>query len=256
MNSIKLYNYFRSSTSYRVRIALHLKDLSFDYIPVHLLKDGGEQHTTAYRKLNSMGGVPTLVDLKKPIAQSSAIIEYLDEAYTDSYQLLPKDLYQRAVVRQFCQIINADTHAYANLRTLQYLEKDLNVNEENKKIWIKHWITLGLTACEKMIEAYQKQHNNNNNSTDHNYSADHEQDTSNTSEVKNRTKPTKYCFSNEITAAEVFLIPQLFTAERFAVNLDNFPNLKRINEECLKHPAFIKAHPFRQIDTPDELKQT
>src|SRR5690606_23116085 len=121
--------------------------------------------------------------------------------------------------------------AYANLRTLQYLEKKLNVDESDKKKWIRHWITLGLTACEKMIENQHADRSSKNNSSENN-----------THEDIN----TYYCFSNQITAAEVFLIPQLFTAERFEVNLDNYPNLKRINDECKKHPAFIKAHPFRQ----------
>lgn len=220
MGSIKLYNYFRSSTSFRVRIALNLKGLPYDYIPVHLLKDGGEQNKPDYRTINPMGGVPTLVDGSVTVAQSSAIIEYLDETYSHTYQLLPKDTKSRAKIRQFCQIINADTHAYANLKTLQYLEKNFTADDHKKKQWIQHFVSQGLSACEKMI-----------------------------SENK-----TTYSFSNSVTAADVFLVPQIFTALRFDVDLSPFPHLKRVYDECLKHPAFIKAHPFRQTDTPEEFK--
>lgn len=220
--SLKLYNYFRSSTSYRVRIALHLKNLSFDYIPVHLLKDGGEQNKSTYRELNPIGGVPTLVHNSLILGQSTAILEYLDENFPYSFQLFPKEPQQKAKVRQFCQIINADTHAYGNLRTLQYLEKNLQATEEQKKTWVQHWITEGLTACERSLSQNHKM---------------------------------KYAFHhNSITAAEVLLIPQIFTAQRFEVDLKPFPQLMRINDECLKIPAFQMAHPFRQIDTPEELR--
>ncbi len=124
MSELKLYNYFRSSTSFRVRIALELKKLDYEYIPVNLLK--GEHNQPEYRKINPMGGVPALQHKDFILAQSDAIIEYLDEAFpkanTQTQKLFPTDLNQRAKIREFCQIINADIHSYGNLKTLKYLE--------------------------------------------------------------------------------------------------------------------------------------
>lgn len=220
MNTIKLYNYFRSSTSFRVRIALELKKLSYEYIPVHLLNNGGEQNSEAYKKLNPMGGVPTLVHGTETIGQSYAILEYLDEAFPETAQLLPKDVKLKAHIRQFCQIINADTHAYSNLKTLKYLEKKLMINEDQKNEWNLHWLNEGLTACEKMLEKFHG----------------------------------KYCFGNTITMADAFLVPQLVTAMRFNVDIKTYPTLFKIYENCMNVEAFIKAHPFRQVDTPDDLR--
>lgn len=224
MNNLALYNYFRSSTSYRVRIALALKNLPFDYKPIHLLNNGGEQHSAEYRALNAMGGVPTLVHeiqgQKNVIGQSMAICEYLDEAFPQSYQLFPKDPYKKSLVKQFCENINADTHAYGNLRTLQYLEKNFGANEDQKTKWIHHWTTAGLTACEKILEKHSGQ----------------------------------FCFGDTVTAADVLLVPQIFTAQRFKVPLETFPKINQIVNHCNSLEAFKKAHPFRQIDTPEELR--
>lgn len=219
--SIKLYNYFRSSTSYRARIALHLKNLNFEYIPVHLLKDGGEQNKSSYRDLNPMGGVPTLNQGDFNLGQSSAILEYLDESYPNTYQLLPENKQLRGKIRQFCQIINADTHAYGNLRTMAYLEKTFKATEQQKKEWIQHWMSEGLKACEKMISKTSG----------------------------------KYCFGDDVTMADVFLIPQIFSAQRFDVDMSSFPTLMKVNNECLKHEAFLRAHPLKQVDTPEELRK-
>lgn len=224
MDKLALYNYFRSSTSYRARIALQVKNLPFEYKPIHLLNNGGEQHSAEYRALNPMGGVPTLLhetnDKKLVIGQSIVICEYLDEAFPQSYQLFPKDPYKKALVKQFCENINADTHAYGNLRTLQYLEKNFGANDEQKKNWIHSWTITGLTACETMLE----QHSG------------------------------KYCFGDVITAADVFLVPQIFTAQRFKVPLDAFPKINQIVERLNSLEPFKKAHPFRQVDTPSDLR--
>lgn len=220
MPNLSLYNYFRSSTSYRVRIALALKGLEFDYKPIHLIKNGGEQHSPEFRKLNPMGGVPTLVHNENIISQSFAIIEYLDEVFPQVHKLFPTDSVQKAHVREFCQIINADIHSYGNLKTLQYLEKNLNIAETERNEWIRHFFTSGLQACEKILEKTSGE----------------------------------YCFGNNLTAAECFLIPVLFTAQRFQVSLDAFKNCQRINVTCLSLDSFKKAHPFNQIDTPAELK--
>ena len=224
MDKLTLFNYFRSSTSYRVRLALEVKKLSYEYKPIHLLNNGGEQHSAEYRALNPMGGVPTLVHEngtnKNVIGQSIVIVEYLDEAFPQSYQLFSKDPYKKALIKQFCENINADTHAYGNLRTLQYLEKNFSANDEQKTKWIHAWTAAGLQACEKMLEKYSG----------------------------------RFCFGDDITAADLFLVPQIFTALRFKVPLENYPLITKIVNHCNSLEAFKKAHPFCQIDTPAELK--
>lgn len=222
MASLILYNYFRSSTSYRVRIALELKNLKYTYKPVHLLNNGGEQNSEFYLQLNPIGGVPTLVHNEKAISQSFAIIEYLDEAFADSTPLFTKDVFENAKIRQLCETINADIHPLQNLKVMQYLEKQLNATDEQKNLWLNKWITLGLSAVEKIVEPYAG----------------------------------KYCFGNSVTAADLFLVPQLFSSQRFGIDISQFKILSQINENCLQLDAFKKAHPYRQIDTPDDLKIT
>ncbi len=220
MSPIKLYNYFRSSTSYRVRIALHLKNLDFEYIPVHLINNCGEQNSETYKKLNPSGGVPTLIHNNQIISQSFAIIEYLDEAFPQTYQLLPKDFFARAKIRQICESINADIHPLTNLKVMQHLEKNNHFNTDQKNQWIQKWIQQGLTAVEKILEITSK----------------------------------NYSFGDTVTMADLFIIPQIFSAERFHVDMAAFPRLKKINQDCLKLDAFKKAHPMNQIDTPPEPK--
>lgn len=220
MSDLKLYNYFRSSTSYRVRIALEIKQLSYEYIPVHLLNNGGEQNHAEYRKLNPMGGVPTLQHSKFLLAQSYAIIEYLDEAFPQTYKLFPTQLQQKAKVREFCQIISSDVHSYGNLKTFQYLEKNYHVNEEGRFLWAQNWFGQGLTACEELLKK--------------------------TSGL--------YSFGDTLTAADPFLVSTLFTANRYQVDLTGFPLINKVNERCLKLSEFQKAHPFRQPDTPSEFR--
>jgi maleylacetoacetate isomerase len=216
MAEIKLLNYFRSSTSYRVRIALALKGVSYDYVPVHLLNNGGEQNKPDYRALNPLGGVPTLVHGDFALSQSFAIIEYIDEIFPEIPQLFPKDTRSRAKVREFCQIINADMHSYGNLKTLQYLEKNWQVDAAQKNAFVANFFTQGLQACEAHLQKSSAQ----------------------------------YCFGDTITAAECFLVPVLFTAQRFGVPLVNYPLCRSISERCLKLPAFMAAHPQNQTDTP------
>jgi maleylacetoacetate isomerase/maleylpyruvate isomerase len=224
MDKLVLYNYFRSSTSYRVRLALEVKQLPFEYKAIHLLNNGGEQHSAEYRALNPMGGVPTLVHeingKKLVLGQSIVICEYLDDAFPQSYQLFSKDPYKKALIKQFCENINADTHAYGNLRTIKYLEQNFGANEEQKTQWIHNWTIAGLTACEKMLEQHAG----------------------------------KFCFGDDITAADAFLIPQIFTALRFKVPLESFPKITQIVNHCNSLEAFKKAHPHRQVDTPAELR--
>lgn len=220
MQNLNLYNYFRSSTSYRARIALEVKKLQYTYTPIHLLNNGGEQNSEAYRKINPVGGVPSLIHNDKVISQSFAIIEYLDEAFPNSIRLLPEDVYLRAKVRQFCETINADIHPLQNLKVMQFLEKQYHFTAEQKNMWISKWVHDGLAAIEKVITPYAG----------------------------------SYCFGNNITAADAFLIPQLFSAQRFNIDITHYKLLSKINENCLAHEAFKKAHPYRQIDTPEDLK--
>ena len=193
MSDLVLYNYFRSSTSFRIRIALHWKGLAFEYKPIHLLKDGGEQHKAEYRDLNPTGGVPTLLHEGRVIAQSMAILEYLEERFPER-PLLPTDLHARALVRQICENINSDMHPLGNLKVLQYLTGHLGISEEAKNQWLSHWLVQGFAAIEKILE---------------------------------RTAGT-YAVGAQVTAADAFLVPQVVTAQRFHVSVDNFPNVKRI----------------------------
>lgn len=220
MSDLVLYNYFRSSTSYRIRIALHWKGLDFEYRPVHLLKDGGEQHKAQYRELNPTGGVPTLLHEGRVLGQSMAILEYLEERFPKP-ALFPTDIHARALVRQICETVNSDMHPLGNLKVQQYLTKDLGVSDAAKEKWMYHWITQGFTALEKILE---------------------------------RTAGT-YAVGGAVTAADLFIVPQIFSALRFNVPVDPFPNLKRIFETCNALPAFEAAHPGRQIDTPPELRK-
>ncbi len=222
MHDLKLYNYFRSSTSFRVRIAMEIKQLPYEYISIHLLNDGGDQNKPEYRKLNPMGGVPTLQHKEFLLAQSDAIIEYLDEVFPQSHRLFPSDYQQKAKIREFCQIINADIHSYGNLKTLQYLEKKFSATDETKNKWVQDWFSQGLTACETHLQKSSGQ----------------------------------YCFADTLTAADCFLVPLVFTANRFKVDLASFKTINKVNENCLKLSAFQKAHPYRQTDTPQDLKIT
>ncbi|MBC7370721.1 MAG: maleylacetoacetate isomerase [Bdellovibrionaceae bacterium] len=217
MTEFILHNYFRSSTSYRARIALNIKKIAYDYKAVHLLK--GEQLTPEYLKLNPSGGVPTLIHNGKAIPDSSAIIEYLEEI-VPTPALLTKNTYLRARIRQACEIINSSTHPLGNLRVQNYLEKNHGFKPEDKEIWIGHWYDKGLEAMEKTVAEFAG----------------------------------KYCFGDTITMADLFLVPQLLTAERFKMDLTKYPTLLQVYNNCNKLEAFQRAHPFRQPDTPAELR--
>lgn len=222
MSNLKLYNYFRSSTSYRVRIAMALKELKYDYMPVHLINNGGEQNSTGYRALNPIGGVPTLQHDKIIISQSMAIAEYVEEVFKSGQQLFPNTAAVKAKVRQVCELINADIHPLQNLKVTHYLEKNLNLNPEAKQAWLDKWIGDGLIALEKTI----------------------------TPSAKN------FSFGNEVSLADAFIVPQLFSAKRFNVDTARFEKLSRVDESCQKLKAFQTSHPLRQIDTPEDLRIT
>lgn len=207
---IKLYNYYRSSASFRVRIALQLKGLEYQTIPIHLLNNGGEQFSPDYQKVNPQCLVPTLQDGEKIVSQSLAIIEYLDELYPEP-PLLPNDLYQKALIRSFALHIAADLHPLNNLRVLNYLTQDLGLSEEAKIQWYQHWIAKGLISLEKTLASAEQTHD--------------------------------FCFGNSPTLADICLVPQMYNARRFSCELDAYPHLTRIDAHCQKHPAFVQAWP-------------
>jgi maleylacetoacetate isomerase len=213
---LQLYTYFRSSASYRVRIALNLKGLPYTSVPVHLLKDGGQQHAPDYAALNPAQLVPTLVDGGHAMGQSLAIIEYLEEAYPGTPALLPAGAQARARVRAVALAIACEIHPLNNLRVLQYLENVLKVDESAKADWYRHWITLGFTALETQL------------------AGSHE--------------TGAFCHGNTPTLADCCLVPQLANSRRFATPLEAFPTLRRIEAACLQLDAFQRALPERQPD--------
>lgn len=212
---LQLYTYFRSSASYRVRIALHLKGLPFESVPVHLLKDGGQQHGSAYQHINPAGLVPALVDDGHAITQSLAIMEYLEETHPTP-ALLPSDALGRARVRALAQTIACEIHPLNNLRVLQYLQGPLGVDEDTKATWYRHWITLGFTALETLLAQ--------------------------------SPETGVFCHGNTPGLADCCLIPQIANSRRFATPLEAFPTIRRIEEACLALPAFQQAAPDAQPD--------
>jgi maleylacetoacetate isomerase len=207
---LKLYNYFRSSASFRVRIALNLKGLAYEEISVHLVNDGGEQYSEKYQTINPQSLVPALSDDDKIITQSMAIIEYLEDKYPTP-TLLPKDAYQRALVRAFSLVIAADTHPLNNLRVLNYLTKTLAISDDQKNAWYHHWVAKSFTALEKQLS---------------------------------QSPLTRdFCFGQSPTLADIFLVPQLYNARRFSCDISAYPTLVRIDNHCQQLPAFKDAWP-------------
>lgn len=211
-----LHNYFRSSSAYRVRIALNLKGLPYDYVAVHLNRNGGEQFRPEYKALNPQGLVPVLSEDGIHVSQSLAILEYLEEKYPDP-ALLPKSIEDRAYVRQLALAVACEIHPLNNLRVLKFITGSLGLSEDAKMHWIKHWTELGLSALEQ--------------------------------EVSRSQKHGRFCFGDTPTMADCCLVPQLFNAQRFSIDLAPYPILVRIDEECRKLPAFESAHPARQPDS-------
>ncbi len=212
--SLTLYTYFRSSAAYRVRIAMNLKGLTADARYVHLTRNGGEQFSEAYKAINPQGLVPTLVDGDLHLSQSLAIVEYLDEKYPAT-PLLPRDLADRAYVRQLALGISCDIHPLNNLRVLKYLTGTLGITEEQKNQWIAHWISSGLQAVEAELA---------------------------------RRPAGRYCFGDTPTLADCCLVPQVFSAQRFQVDLSACPRVLAVHANCQALPAFADAQPSRQPD--------
>ena len=212
---MELYTYFRSSAAYRVRIALNLKGLKADYRYLHLVKDGGQQHQPEYLALNPQGLVPALVDKGHVLTQSLAIIEYLDETHPQP-PLLPKDAPGRARARALAQIVACDIHPVNNQRILKYLEKEFRADEAARSKWYRHWIVEGFNALDKLLGS--------------------------------SPATGKFCHGDQPTLADICLVPQVFNARRFKIDLASFPAIERINATCLALAAFADAAPDRQPD--------
>lgn len=213
---MKLYTFFRSSASYRVRIALNLKGLSYESAPIHLRRGGGEQLMPAYLKINPQALVPALEDNGKVLTQSLAIIEYIEETHPNP-PLLPKDPADRALVRSMALVIACEVHPIQNLRVLNYVKATYNQNDEqvNSK-WAQHWIDLGLAALQEMVVAQPKR--------------------------------GKFCFGDAPTLADICLIPQLGNARRYGCDLAEYPTILEIEKNCNAIPAFANAAPEKQPD--------
>jgi maleylpyruvate isomerase len=212
---MKLYTYFRSSAAYRVRIALNLKGLDYDAIPVHLLRGGGEQLQETYRQINPSGLVPAFQDDYVTLTQSIAILEYLEDAYPQ-VPIMPKEATERARVRELAQIIACDIHPVNNLRVLRYLVHELGVSEEQKIAWYRHWLVGGLEVLEKHLAR--------------------------------DPSAGPLCHGRTPTIADCLLVPQVFNAQRHGLDVSVYPNIARINAQCIEIPAFVKAHPSNQPD--------
>ncbi|WP_434101693.1 maleylacetoacetate isomerase [Methylocaldum gracile] len=210
---LELYTYFRSSAAYRVRIALNLKRLSYRPQFVHLAK--GMQRQPKYREINPQGLVPTLVDRGTPFTQSLAIIEYLNDTYPDP-PLLPRRRDERAYVRALAQIIACDIHPLNNLRVLRYLAEVLGQDEPARNAWIRYWIEEGFGAFEEQLARHGGS--------------------------------SRFCFGDTPTLADICLVPQVFNARRFGCDLNGFPRIRAIDENCLALTAFRDAAPEQQAD--------
>lgn len=209
-----LHTYFRSSAAYRVRIALALKGLAYQSVPVHLLRGGGKQHTAAFAALNPAELVPVLVDGAVTLTQSLPIIEYLDELHP-APPLLPADAAGRARVRALAQLIACEMHPLNNLRVLQYLEGPLGIDAKAKSAWYAHWMALGFQALEAMLQD---------------------------------SRTGAFCHGDTPTLADCCLVPQIYNAERFRVPMQDYPHVRSIGASCLALAAFAQAAPQAQAD--------
>ncbi|SDK11611.1 maleylacetoacetate isomerase [Microbulbifer yueqingensis] len=207
---MELHGYFRSSASYRVRIGLNLKGLQYDYHAVNLLKS--EQREDHYRKLNPQGLVPALVDGDQVLTQSLAILEWLDETHPEP-ALLPSDPLQRARVRALAYSVASDIQPLQNLRVLRYLQGEYGLSDEQKTDWIRHWIHEGFSALEQQLE------------------------------------PAPFAAGEQPGLFECCLMPQIYSADRFGMDISDYPAIHRIMQACNEIPAFIDARPENQPDS-------
>jgi maleylacetoacetate isomerase len=212
---MKLFSYFRSSASYRVRIALAIKGLQYEYAGVHLLKGGGQQHSPVYRELNPDGLVPTLEDGPNVLTQSLAIIEYLEELHPTP-PLLPTRPADRAYVRSVALQIACEIHPVNNLRVLQYLKRQIGSSDEQKTQWYRHWIDVGFQSLEGSLRA--------------------------------DPRTASFVFGDTPTIADVCLVPQVWNARRFEIPMNEYPTISRLADNAMRLDAFNEAEPGNQPD--------
>jgi maleylacetoacetate isomerase/maleylpyruvate isomerase len=217
LEMLSLYGYWRSSAAYRVRIALNLKGVAYQNRPVHLLRDGGEQHQAAYREINPQQLIPCLVDGERVVTQSMAIMEYLEEAQPEP-PLLPPDPRGRARVRALAQAVACDIHPLGNLRVLQYLEGELGADEAARLAWSRHWIEVGFDALEAMLDGHMA--------------------------------TGRYCHGESPGLADACLVPQAYNALRWKLELERWPTIARICAACNELDSFRRAAPEAQPDAP------
>lgn len=215
MSDYTLYTYFRSSSAWRVRIALALKGIAYEAVPVHLIKDGGQQHGERYRALNPQGLLPALAFGDTVLTQSLAICEYLDERHPDTTRLLPADPVDRAKVRALALAIAADIQPIDNLRVLQHLKGRMGHSQEETDAWYRHWIEVGFKPLEAELA---------------------------------RNGSTRYCAGDAVSLADVCLVPQVYNARRFKVDLAAFPHIVAVDAHLTSLPAFADTHPDKQPD--------
>lgn len=214
---LQLYSYWRSSAAYRVRIGLNLKGLAYEIVPVHLVQDGGQQHSDAYRALNPQELIPTLGHGQRRMGQSLAILEYLDEVWPEP-PLLPATARARQRVRSLALLVACDVHPLNNLRVLQYFEREWNVPHPEREVWVQHWIEDGFRAAEALLAGHPS--------------------------------TGDFCEGETPTLADCCLIPQIYNARRFGIDMAPYPTLQRIEAACLALPAFDAARPENQPDAP------
>jgi maleylacetoacetate isomerase len=209
---VKLYSYFRSSAAYRARIALNLKGIAYETVPIHLVKEGGHNQRPEFRAINPQMRVPVLVtDAGDVLIQSLAIIEYLDETHPEP-ALLPKDPIARARVRALAELIACDIHPLNNISSLRYLKNQMAQQQSAIDAWYHHWVIAGFEALEALIE------------------------------------PAPYACGGKITLADLCLVPQVYNARRLKVPLERFPKIVGVEGACLALPAFDRARPENQPD--------
>ena len=213
---MKLYDYFRSSASYRVRIALNFKNLTYSKHEIHLVNNNGEQHSDFYKNINPQCLIPSFIDdsdqatIEQPLSQSLAIIEYLEEKYPKP-SIMPQNSFERAFVRKLAYMIACDIHPLNNLRVLKYLSSELNITDEQRTAWYQHWLKLGLDSYEASISSsYQK---------------------------------GNYSFGKNFTLADICLVPQVYNALRYQLPMDKYKNIVTIYHKCLELPAVAAASP-------------
>ena len=212
-----LFSYWRSSAAYRVRIGLNLKGLAYELVPVHLLRDGGEQHSDGFREANPQQLVPVLEHGHRRLRQSLAILEYLDEMWPEPV-LLPATARERQRVRALAQLVACDIHPLNNLRVLQFFERDWGVPQVERDVWVRHWIVEGFDAFEALLQGHPS--------------------------------TGAFCDGQTPTLADCCLIPQVYNARRFGIDMAAYPTIASIEQACLALPAFEAARPERQPDCP------